>query len=398
MTTPLTSQSHRLNTRGRDQGGGSDRKTVALTCHLMVDSAHLGIQDLNHRTQTKHEDLRGPTTDICVSAASRIIHTVKHRKEESSKAATTRMPRPAHARRFRLQLRANRGADDFRQKIFVPGDVITPLPAVHTPKRAEGTGTAWNAQIYVPERPHSSDITPSVSMSITKEEKKQQAQREPKSRFQALQDLDEERTHELTPLSPLRDSSRFQRLRPPLPMYDSYTTSTSSPNSVPRLQHREDSIGKEFQLQVAPLQVPQDEPEKQQEQQQEHQPPHMLSMACNHTDNTMTTEDDDTIASFFILDDDISEVTWEGDWDFHKHQHELYQYHQYQRQQELLLQQQQEQTTNDGGKNGVPSWNRFLRSNRDRLETANTDGASTAAMHMTVPSFISVAVLTHHHQ
>jgi hypothetical protein len=54
----------------------------------------------------------------------------------------------------------------------------------------------------------------------------------------------------------------------------------------------------------------------------------------------MTTEDDDKLASFFVLDDDISEVTWEGDWDFHKHQQELYQY---QQEQQLLQQQHQQQ-------------------------------------------------------
>jgi hypothetical protein len=433
MTTPLPSQSHRLNTRGRYQGG--DSGVLGDTrCHLMVDSTHhLGVQDLNHRTQT-NEDLQ-LYTQCCVSAGST---TVKDMEGESSKAATRR-PRPrlrprfsAHARRFWLQPRA-RGADDFRQNIFVPA-VTTPLPAVHKPTRTGGTGTAWNAQIYVPERPHSStDIirtaaaatTPSVIMRTTKHEKEEeqeeqeeqeqeeeqddehqqqqheQREQQPKSRFQVLQDLDEEQTHELIPPSPLCDSSRFQPLRPPLPMYDSYTTSTSSPYSVHRgLQHRGDSIG---ESQLSPLQVPHHEPEKQQEQQQqqEHQPPHMLSMSCNHTDNTMTTEDDDTIASFFILDDDISEVTWEGDWDFHKHQQELYQYHQYQQQQQLLQQQQQEQqeqeqATYNEGKKGAPSWSRFLRPNRDRLETANTDGA-TAAMHTTIPSCISVAVSAHHH-
>jgi hypothetical protein len=181
-------------------------------------------------------------------------------------------------------------------------------------------------------------------------------------------------------------------------MYDSYTTSTSSPYSGGSKLHRASSIGE-------PHLEPQHEPEKQQQQerqeQQEHQPPHMLSMSCNHTDNTMTTEDDETIASFFILDDDISEVTWEGDWDFHKHQQQLYQYHQQQQQQQQQLlhqqQQQHEQTTYNGGKKGVPSWNRFLRPTRDRLETANTDGSTTIAMQTTIPSCIRVAVLAHHH-
>jgi hypothetical protein len=360
-----------LNSQDR---GGDDimGERNSVPCNLISDSStHLGFQDLNHREQTD-EDLRyntqyrhtGIASNCCTLGTAKIV-------DESN--ATTRMQRPA--RRFRPRARG----DDFRRNIFGHG-VGAPLTAVHIIRAAA--------------------TTPWVSISITKQEEEEHEQREqqPKSSFQALQDLDDELTYELTyevtPPSPMHDSSRFQRLRPPSPMYDSYTTTTtttSSPYSSRQAPHgRRASIGESQPPHQAPDEPEMEQQQQQQDQQQQQQqPPHMLlsMISCNHTDNTMTSEDDDTIASFFILDDDMSEVTWEGD--FHKH---LQQHQQKRHQQQQEQQQQHPQTTNNMGKSGVPSWSRFLRPSRDKSTAADGGTAANDA----IPSCITVAGPYHH--
>jgi hypothetical protein len=189
-----------------------------------------------------------------------------------------------------------------RPNVFVPG-FGAPLMVVNT--KTKRASTSWNAQVYKPE------------FDITKQEEEyEQREQQPKSRFQAWD-----------------DRNLDQGLPPPSPMlYDYYTTTKSSPCSdVPqapgdgRRLHRQASIG---ECQPASHQAHQ--------VLLEDQPQHMLSMSCS---STMMTEDDDTMASFFIPDDDLSEVTWEGD--FHKHQ-------QQQHQQQQQEHQQQDQTTNNG--------------------------------------------------
>jgi hypothetical protein len=492
MTTPLTSLlSYRLNTRGRGRDqqalgdSGSDRNSKgnknSAPSLLILDSVQLGFQDLN---MNQRRELQ-PSEDLQATISTR--PTGKNAEQKASKGASTRMPR----RLFRLQPRASRrrGSDDFRQKLFVPGGGdVSAAPLVVKAKRAGGgTGIAWNANVYVPEkqqqRPtHSSSIirpvavrpvaaptTPLVSMNITKQQKEEKQhndqrkeQQQPKPpRYpvhQALQDLDEERTHELSPYpsspQPIimraqdSDSSKFQRLRPPVPMYDSSYTNgmdTSSPSySIPAkaIQSGSDRLRRHSDpAQVQALQSGRDrlrrqsyigesslphrqahqesEQQKQelrelQEQEQEHErsPPHMLMsmISCNHTDKTMMTADDydeDEEDDDNTVDDDMSEVTWEGDWDFqfyqqqqYQQQQELNQYQQEQMQQMHLQQNSNSPTTisnNNAGTSrigGTPSWNRFLRphqnQNRERSATASTADGATTIMHTTIPSNITM--------
>jgi hypothetical protein len=360
MTT-ATGQLHRLTTVGRDGGGDSDGdrdRNSASPCLLISSFSHLeGFQDfLNDRQQAKKDLRHTQCGHTGIASKCGTVGTDATKQMDESKAV--RMPR--RGRRFRPRARG----EDFRQNMFVPG-VGAPLMMVSTEtKRA---GISWNAQVYKPEFP------------ITKQEEEydhEQQEQQPKTRFQALDD------HNLD-----------QGMPPPSPiLYDSYTTTTSSPCSDAPQQatrggrrlDRQASIGECQPAPFYPYFFSKDASDHTGGLQEMQQPRHMLSMSCS----TMMTEDDDSIASFFIPDDDLSEVTWEGD--FHKHQ----QHQQHQQQQ----QQQQQQTRKKSGKKNVPSWtSRFLRPSRDVKSVAvATDGVTTtaAALHtsISIPSCITVAL------
>jgi hypothetical protein len=98
--------------------------------------------------------------------------------------------------------------------------------------------------------------------------------------------------------------------------------------------------------------------------------PHMLSMPSDLavTTTTSNTEDDDTIASVLFPDDDMSEMTWEGEF-YYKAQQQNHH--------------QQPQTTSVA-KKGVSSWTSIFRRPIKRNVTSEAVGP--------VPSCITVVV------
>jgi hypothetical protein len=319
--------SHHLNTTGRDRaGGGLDDRDGGRNL-LIPGSSHLGFQVLNYQEQRKPE-LRHTCTltqpDHITSNGCTTIHSVE---PKAPRLQTKTVP----TGRFRLS-----ATGDFRQNIYVH-DVDTPSNTATEPKKSLGRCThqvgTWHAQVYTPEWRDIPDTpvtatttTPSANISkqqqqlastkcnITKQQHQLQLQRQHENwRFRVLQELD-----------------------PPLPMSDISTVASSC--GVPRHQggrrlHRRTSKGE-----CQPPHAQQHHHEPQDQQQQPPQPPHMLSMSPDLTGTTMTsnTEDDATIAS-----DDVSELTWDGNF-----------YKQIQRRHQPL-------TRKTLGK-GVPSWSRKI--------------------------------------